>query len=113
LFTFPVTRTKIALSCNVFCNISANTLSCNVRLVNRFWKVSRQTNAYVLNKWSLTLPRAYLNTQGTAPSETPLKRMDDGMFFDIVMMYSLELSCFVQYFVVLSKSFFLHLQSCS
>ncbi|KRX29604.1 hypothetical protein T09_11990, partial [Trichinella sp. T9] len=29
------------------------------------------------NKWSLTLPCAYINTQGSGPSETPLKRIDD------------------------------------
>ncbi|KRX24244.1 hypothetical protein T07_5848 [Trichinella nelsoni] len=40
-------------------------------------KVPRQTNAYVSSKWSLTLPCAYLNTQGSSPSETPLKRIED------------------------------------
>ncbi|KRX66384.1 hypothetical protein T09_3370 [Trichinella sp. T9] len=29
----------------------------------KFWKVPRQTNAYVSNKWPLKLPCAYLNTQ--------------------------------------------------
>ncbi|KRY14146.1 hypothetical protein T12_6605 [Trichinella patagoniensis] len=44
----------------------------------RFLKVPRQTNAYVSNKWPLKLPCAYLNTQGSSPSDTPLKRIDDG-----------------------------------
>ncbi|KRX61206.1 hypothetical protein T09_12125 [Trichinella sp. T9] len=30
--------------------------------VEMFWKVPRQTNAYVSNKWPLKLPCAYLNT---------------------------------------------------
>ncbi|KRX16174.1 hypothetical protein T07_5050 [Trichinella nelsoni] len=37
-----------------------------------FWKVLRQTNAYLSNKWPLNLPCAYLNTQGSSPSETPI-----------------------------------------
>ncbi|KRX26396.1 hypothetical protein T07_4724 [Trichinella nelsoni] len=41
------------------------------------WKVPQQTNAYMSNKWPLKLPCAYLNTQGSSPSETPLKRIDD------------------------------------
>ncbi|KRX77556.1 hypothetical protein T06_1324 [Trichinella sp. T6] len=44
----------------------------------RFWKVLRQINAYVLNKWPLKLLCASLNTQGSSPSDTPLKRIDDG-----------------------------------
>ncbi|KRY38538.1 hypothetical protein T01_10734 [Trichinella spiralis] len=43
----------------------------------KFWKVPRQTNAYVSNKWPVKLPCAYLNTQGSSPSDTPLKRIDD------------------------------------
>ncbi|KRX29300.1 hypothetical protein T08_6022, partial [Trichinella sp. T8] len=30
------------------------------------------------NKWPLKLPCAYLNTQGSSPSGTPLKRIDNG-----------------------------------
>ncbi|KRY24458.1 hypothetical protein T01_8882, partial [Trichinella spiralis] len=56
---------------------------------------------------------AYLNTQGSSPSETSLKRIDDETFFDIIMGYSLKLPSFVQYFVVLSKSIFLHFWSIS
>ncbi|KRX50064.1 hypothetical protein T05_11235 [Trichinella murrelli] len=33
----------------------------------KFWKVPRQTNAYVSNKWPLKLPCAYLNTQRKQP----------------------------------------------
>ncbi|KRX87043.1 hypothetical protein T12_986, partial [Trichinella patagoniensis] len=57
------------------------------------------------------LPCAYLNTQGSSTSGTPLKRIDNGKFFDIIMRYSLKLQSIVQYFVVLSKSFFLYFQS--
>ncbi|KRY36707.1 hypothetical protein T01_15870 [Trichinella spiralis] len=49
-----------------------------IKRATRFWKVPRQTNASVSNKWSLKLLWAYLNTQGSCPSETPLKRIDDG-----------------------------------
>ncbi|KRX76293.1 hypothetical protein T06_3595 [Trichinella sp. T6] len=31
--------------------------------VEMFWKVPRQTNAYVSNKWPLKLPFTYVNTQ--------------------------------------------------
>ncbi|KRY10716.1 hypothetical protein T12_14833, partial [Trichinella patagoniensis] len=65
------------------------------------------------NKWPLKLPCAYLNTQGSSPSGTPLKRIDNGMFFDIIKRYSCKVPNFVQYFVVLSKSIFLHFQSIS
>ncbi|KRY35239.1 hypothetical protein T01_7139 [Trichinella spiralis] len=41
-----------------------------IRIHKTFWKVPRQTNAY--------LPCAYLNTQGSSPSENPLKRIDGG-----------------------------------
>ncbi|KRX24160.1 hypothetical protein T07_15155 [Trichinella nelsoni] len=49
-----------------------------IKRATRFWKVPRHTNAYVSNKWPLNLPCAYLNTQGRSPSETPLKRIEDG-----------------------------------
>ncbi|KRX78044.1 hypothetical protein T06_9056 [Trichinella sp. T6] len=42
------------------------------------WKVPRQTNAYVSNKWPVKLPAAYLNTQGSSPSGTSFKRIDNG-----------------------------------
>ncbi|KRX42696.1 hypothetical protein T06_16937 [Trichinella sp. T6] len=48
------------------------------RQIRNFWKVLRQINPYVLNKWLLKLQCAYLNTQGSSPSDTPLKRIDDG-----------------------------------
>ncbi|KRX47562.1 hypothetical protein T05_6055, partial [Trichinella murrelli] len=65
------------------------------------------------NKWPLKLPCAYLNTQGSSPSETSFKRIGDGKFFDIIMMYSLKLPIFAQYFVVLGKSIFLDFRSIS
>ncbi|KRY52521.1 hypothetical protein T03_13596 [Trichinella britovi] len=42
-------------------------------LVTRFWKVLRQINPYVSNKWPLKLPCAYLNTQESRHTGTPLK----------------------------------------
>ncbi|KRX31460.1 hypothetical protein T03_12964, partial [Trichinella britovi] len=38
----------------------------------------RQINAYVSNKWPLKLPCAYLNTQESRPTGTPLKRIQSG-----------------------------------
>ncbi|KRY36734.1 hypothetical protein T01_8368 [Trichinella spiralis] len=67
-------------------------ISRQIRIYKTFWKVPRQTNASVSNKWSLKLLWAYLNTQGSCPSETPLKRIDD---------------------VVSGKSIFLHFRSIS
>ncbi|KRZ61406.1 hypothetical protein T02_11027 [Trichinella nativa] len=43
-----------------------------------FWEVLRQMNAYVSNKWLLKLPCAYLNTQESRPTGTPLKRIQSG-----------------------------------
>ncbi|KRY05560.1 hypothetical protein T12_874, partial [Trichinella patagoniensis] len=59
------------------------------------------------------LPCAYLNTQGSSQSETPLIPIDDKKFFDIIMRYSLKIPRLVQYFVVLGKSIFLHFRSIS
>ncbi|KRX32308.1 hypothetical protein T05_2677 [Trichinella murrelli] len=79
----------------------------------RFWKVPRQTNAYVSNKWPLKLPCAYLNTQGSGPFENRLKRIGGEKFLNIIMRYSLKLPSIVQYFLVLGKSIFLHFRSIS
>ncbi|KRY47590.1 hypothetical protein T03_8542, partial [Trichinella britovi] len=46
----------------------------------RFWKVPWQTNSYLLNKRHLKFACAYLNTQESSPSGTPLKRLQDGRF---------------------------------
>ncbi|KRZ88865.1 hypothetical protein T08_15108 [Trichinella sp. T8] len=78
-----------------------------------FWKVLQQINAYVLNKWLLKLQCAYLNTQGSSPSDTPLKRIDDGKFFDIIMRFLFILRTIVQYFLDLGNSIFLHFRSIS
>ncbi|XP_003379179.1 hypothetical protein Tsp_02848 [Trichinella spiralis] len=43
------------------------------RATRRFWKVLRQINPYVSNKWPLKLPCAYLNTQESRHTGTPLK----------------------------------------
>ncbi|KRY53560.1 hypothetical protein T03_17643, partial [Trichinella britovi] len=75
-FSFPVTPTKIASSCNVFLQYLGKCAF--MKRAIKFWKVPRQTNAYMSNKWPLKLPCAYLNTQGSRPSGTPLKRIDDG-----------------------------------
>ncbi|KRX16100.1 hypothetical protein T07_10717 [Trichinella nelsoni] len=89
------------------------TITRQIRIHKTFWKVPRQTNAYVSNKWPLKLPSAYLNTQGSSPTETPLKRIDDRKFFDIIMRYSLKMLSLEQYFVVLGKSIFLHFRGIS
>ncbi|KRY59577.1 hypothetical protein T03_5044 [Trichinella britovi] len=43
-----------------------------------FLKVPRHTNAYVSNKWPLKFPCAYLNTQGSCTTGTPLIRIQGG-----------------------------------
>ncbi|KRZ94246.1 hypothetical protein T08_3242 [Trichinella sp. T8] len=42
-----------------------------------FWKVPRQTNAYVSNKWPLKLPCSCPNSQGSSPFENPLIATDN------------------------------------
>ncbi|KRY13908.1 hypothetical protein T12_13614 [Trichinella patagoniensis] len=49
-----------------------------IRIHKTLWKVLRQINAYMLNKWPLKLPCAYLNTQESRPTGTPLKRIQSG-----------------------------------
>ncbi|KRX39045.1 hypothetical protein T05_5892, partial [Trichinella murrelli] len=46
--------------------------------LQRFWKVLRQINPYVSNKWLLKLPCAYLNTQESRHTGTPLIRIQGG-----------------------------------
>ncbi|KRY32323.1 hypothetical protein T01_15070 [Trichinella spiralis] len=77
----------------------------------RFWKVLRQINPYVSNKWSLKLPCAYLNTQESRHTGTPLKWNKD--LFAIIMRYSFTFCTLVQYFVVLGNLIFLHFRSIS
>ncbi|KRX35072.1 hypothetical protein T05_3691 [Trichinella murrelli] len=89
------------------------TLLAITRQIRNFWKVLRQINAYVLNKWLLKLQCAYLNTQGSSPSDTPLKRIDDGKIFNIIMRFLFILRTIVQYFLVLGNSIFLHFRSIS
>ncbi|KRY55888.1 hypothetical protein T03_1452, partial [Trichinella britovi] len=48
------------------------------RATRRFWKVPWQTNPNLLNKRHLNFACAYLNTQESSPSGTPLKRLQDG-----------------------------------
>ncbi|KRX84296.1 hypothetical protein T06_15878 [Trichinella sp. T6] len=47
------------------------------RATRKFWKVPWQTNLNLLNKWPLIFACAYLNTQESSPSGTPLKRLQD------------------------------------
>ncbi|KRZ48834.1 hypothetical protein T02_16111 [Trichinella nativa] len=47
------------------------------RATRMFWKVSWQTNPHMLNKWPLKFACAYLITQESSPSGTPLKRLQD------------------------------------
>ncbi|KRX61893.1 hypothetical protein T09_14559 [Trichinella sp. T9] len=51
-----------------------------VRRETRFGKVAWETNPNLLNKLSLKFACAYLNTQASSPSGTPLKRLQDGRF---------------------------------
>ncbi|KRZ55616.1 hypothetical protein T02_3023 [Trichinella nativa] len=73
--SFPVIPTKIATSRN-FLTVS-HQISIYKSCDQRFWKVPRQTNGYVLNKCPLNSPCAYLNTQGSSPCGTPLILIDD------------------------------------
>ncbi|KRX32011.1 hypothetical protein T05_1389, partial [Trichinella murrelli] len=75
-----------------------------------FWKVLRHINAYVSNKWPLKFPCAYLNTQGSCTTGTPLIRIQ-GNIFTIIMRYSFKLISVVQYFFVLGNSIFLHFRT--
>ncbi|KRX80759.1 hypothetical protein T06_3702 [Trichinella sp. T6] len=77
-----------------------------------FWKVLRHINAYVSNKWPLKFPCAYLNTQGSCTTGTPLIRIQ-GNIFTIIRRYSFSLRTLVQYFVVLGNSIFLHFRPIS
>ncbi|KRX84154.1 hypothetical protein T06_9484 [Trichinella sp. T6] len=49
-----------------------------MKRATRFWKVLRHINAYVSNKWPLKFPCAYLNTQGSGTTGTPLIRIQGG-----------------------------------
>ncbi|KRZ53012.1 hypothetical protein T02_9345 [Trichinella nativa] len=80
------------------------------RICETFWKVLRHINAYVSNKWPLKFPCAYLNTQGSCTTGTPLIRIQ-GNIFTIIMRYSFKLRSVVQYFVVLGNSIFLHFRT--
>ncbi|KRX39486.1 hypothetical protein T06_16914, partial [Trichinella sp. T6] len=53
-------------------------ISRQIRICETFWKVLRHINAYVSNKWPLKFPRAYLNTQGSCTTGTPLIRIQGG-----------------------------------
>ncbi|KRX47822.1 hypothetical protein T05_2782 [Trichinella murrelli] len=53
------------------------------------------------------------NKRGSSTSETPLKRIQDGNFFDIIMRYSLKFPSLVQYFLLLGNSIFLHFRAIS
>ncbi|KRY30240.1 hypothetical protein T03_6719, partial [Trichinella britovi] len=58
------------------------------------------------------LPCAYVNTQGSCTTGTPLIRIQ-GNIFTIIRRYSFTLRTLVQYFVVLGNSIFLHFRSIS
>ncbi|KRY54787.1 hypothetical protein T03_5478 [Trichinella britovi] len=76
-----------------------------------FVRLLLQTKPYLLNKWPPILACAYLNTQESSPSRTPLKRLQDGNVFCIILRSELKLKNLVQYFFVLRKSIFLHFPS--
>ncbi|KRY05309.1 hypothetical protein T12_9103, partial [Trichinella patagoniensis] len=58
------------------------------------------------------LPCAYLNTQESRHSGTPLI-WNKGDFFAIIMRYSLTFFTLVQYFLVLGNLIFLHFRTIS
>ncbi|KRX31199.1 hypothetical protein T05_16521, partial [Trichinella murrelli] len=64
----------------------------------------RQINPYVSNKWLLKLPCAYLNTQESRHTGTPLKWNMGGDVSAICMRYSFTFCTLIQYFVVLGNS---------
>ncbi|KRY19346.1 hypothetical protein T12_5813 [Trichinella patagoniensis] len=72
---FPLASTKIVSSRNIFGYLAKYAF---IKRKTRFWKVPRQINAYVSNKWPLKLPCAYLNTQESSRNGTFLKRIQDG-----------------------------------
>ncbi|KRX31780.1 hypothetical protein T06_8301 [Trichinella sp. T6] len=53
-------------------------ISREIRICETFWKVLRHINAYVSSKWPLKFPCAYLNTQGSCTTGTPLIRIQGG-----------------------------------
>ncbi|KRX71743.1 hypothetical protein T06_9947 [Trichinella sp. T6] len=87
-------------------------ISRQIRICETFWKISRHINLYVSNKWPLKFPCAYLNTQGSGTTGTPLIRIQ-GNIFTIIRRYSFTLGTLVQYFVVLGNSIFLHFRPIS
>ncbi|KRX82167.1 hypothetical protein T06_11510, partial [Trichinella sp. T6] len=56
---------------------------------------------------------AHLIKQGSSLSETTCKRIDNEKIVHIIVKYSLKMPSLVQYFVVMSKQFFLHFRSIS
>ncbi|KRY03777.1 hypothetical protein T12_601, partial [Trichinella patagoniensis] len=55
-----------------------------------FWKVLRHINAYVSNKWPLKFPCAYLNTQGSCTTGTPLIRIQ-GIRSHCALLFNISL----------------------
>ncbi|KRY27752.1 hypothetical protein T01_2043, partial [Trichinella spiralis] len=98
--------TKIASLYNFFA-ISRQIRVCTTCNQNVAW----ETNPYLLNKRHLKFACAYLNTQQSSPSGTPLKRHQDRNVLCIIVRYSLKWRSLVQYFFVLGKSIFLHFPS--
>ncbi|KRY54775.1 hypothetical protein T03_9908 [Trichinella britovi] len=94
-----VVPTKIVSLCNVFA-ISRQIRVCTTK----FWKVPWHT---YLNLFAC----AYVNTQESSQSGTPLKRLQDGNVFYIILRYSMNLRSLVQYLFVLGKFIFLDFPS--
>ncbi|KRX80227.1 hypothetical protein T06_14494 [Trichinella sp. T6] len=72
--SFPIAQIKIAKYVT-FLSISHQIRFCTT---SDQVCIPRQINAYVSSKWPLTFPCAYLYTLENSPSESPLKRIDDG-----------------------------------
>ncbi|KRY05989.1 hypothetical protein T12_9792, partial [Trichinella patagoniensis] len=77
LITWNLLR-SLLLSLKLYQRAIFLAISRQIRIHETFWKVPRQTNAYVSNKRPLKLPCAYLNTQESSRNGTFLKRIQDG-----------------------------------
>ncbi|KRY03582.1 hypothetical protein T12_5220, partial [Trichinella patagoniensis] len=67
----------------------------------------------LLNKWPLKFACAYLNTQRSCTTGTPLIQILGGNIFTIIRRYSFTFCTLVQYFLVFGNLIFLHFRSIS
>ncbi|KRY33580.1 hypothetical protein T01_7774, partial [Trichinella spiralis] len=84
------------------------------RATRKFWNVLLHTYLYLLNKWPLKFACAYLNTQESSPSGTPLKRLQDERFLhyrEIFVEIAKSCAIFLRCGQVDFSSFSVHLES--